>query len=391
VSELVLVKEIQLRIDALGAEILALHPHLRLEPWSHSLGEATELDGWTLGFVLQGLEFPLELAVDFFHLHRQPRLARIVAQWLVPPDRLGWAYVDFQGNKAFEECRRAVLRAVEGGLPQGQGFGAMLVEVKRQFPEPQVKTSLTAEERAVYACWLEHHQGITPVPPHIVRQTESFGLFPESDESRDQLARLLETRPEVVSALFPQKITPPELLGPSVVLVDQAGNVEDFRFWRQLYRDKPLCSGLMHLTPIGFAEERAALLIFKQIGSGLQEMLGDDTIDTGVSVVYFEKIGDLWELTERQSIPWKRIWRAIFAGPLYLAISAWAELTGIDLSGELPQLTLALTWRLPNGTHKHLKVARSNEASDPNTLSVEHLSPGAAVEAVADYFGGGSF
>ncbi|MBT9588612.1 hypothetical protein IV102_35065 [bacterium] len=381
-----LVEDIQLQVAALGAEILTLHPHLRLERWSHSLGETSELDGWTVGFVLHGLEFPLELAVDLFHIHRQPRVARSLAEWLVPLGRMGVVWVDFQGNKPFEDCRVAVLRAVERGSPQGQSFGATLLEVNRHFPEPHVKTSLTTEERAVYDCWLEHHRGSTPVPPHIVRQTESFGLFPKTDEARDRLALLLATRPEVVNALFPKEIVPPELLGPSVVIVDLQGNVEDFRLWRQLYRDKPLCSGLMYLTPIGFAEDRAALLILKHVEANMHNMIRDDAIDTGISAITFKKVGGVWKLVERQSIPWKRVARTLYAGPLYLATSAWAELIGIKLSGELLQPTLDLTWKLPNGSHQHLKVAPGSDVSDANTLYIGIVSPRTVIDAVNERF-----
>lgn len=380
-----IVQEFQDQLDSLGSEVLQAHPQLHLETWSHSLGEANDLDGWTLGFVIYGLECPLELALDLFTIHRRPRVARVMASWLSPAQTMSFVWYDFNGHKSAaglpRECHEAILRGVERGAP-GPGHGSSASITMSEDMETGVKTELSQDEREVYTCWVDHNVR----KPYVWNRMDGFGFCPDSHPSTSRLAQLLETSVEVIEALFPRETVDPELLSPFVKLVDWPCNIEEWRHWRQLYREEPLCSGILYLSPVGFAEDRAVLLSANTTGNFFHDLQEDECLDRAVSLVSFQKVAGIWQLRQIQPIPWKRAHRAIITGILFLAGRDWGELTGVRYSRDDLQPCLDLTWKLKDGSEHQVQVAPNGLACDGNPLRVDTISPLTVLQALDEHF-----
>ncbi len=383
-----IVQEIQDQLDALGREVLQVHPHLRLENWSHSLGEANDLDGWTLGFVIHGLQYPLELAVDLFTVHCRPRVGRVMAEWLTPSDMMSDVWCDFNGQKSVNgltaECREAVVQAVRGVAHQPhQGWGACATRLEDSAI--RVKASLTQAERDIYLCWVAHIHQESSSPPLVWSPMSGIRFSPDSQVSAVRLAELLETRVEVVEALFPRERVCPELLAPFVDLVNWPSDTRQWRNWRQLYKEKPWCSGIFYVSPIGFSESRAVLLSANSTG-GDEALLDDDLLDRALSIASFEKVGSLWEFRGLEHIAWRRAFQALVTGILFLGGAEWGELVKVDFFGQDLQPCLDLTWKLKEGREHKVQVVPIGVDWDGEALRVEMFSPHSVLTALRQHF-----
>ncbi|MFN8609817.1 MAG: hypothetical protein U0931_19915 [Vulcanimicrobiota bacterium] len=330
-----MVERLEMQLAEVMESFRRAHPGLQVRLWSHSVARLT-LDGWSLGFEILGLRYPIEFGLCFSRAHSTPIARRAQAGWIVPQDDdFKWEIINLLScagletfvkeppdpdaediivsiarhsrrrpipaqevlAKAGNQLLRALARAVREG-PQERSLITGTIETDEAEPEP---VPLTRLEESVVRAWVEHlrAQGFSPVEFSSVSQSINFHLASPGQARR--VALKLDARIPAREALVQT------LLGAPWASPGNSLASYDWRAWREHYRKHPCASGWMGLHRPGIAEDQASLLFSAFVGLWDEEPSDFEETDrpgSGLHLVTLERRVKDWRVTRLQRLPY---------------------------------------------------------------------------------------
>lgn len=297
-------------MQQLAAGIVTEFPHLGYESWSHSLGEALEWDGWTSGFVLHGLTYPIQCELRWSHVHTTPEFEFGLAEWLPTGDE---AVTIWRGEpEELGDLHVALREAASLGFQRDEHCFTISMFGSRTTPAPsvQAQSGLDADENEIYECWFDWLEQQRIAPVRLLPGRRGLG-FPISADQYAHLASQLKgvgLAPEALArALFASYSPAEELPGLHELADGDESERLDSDYWRAFYARRPRGHGAMSLSALGREGEEAALLISNFCGgdSVWQEQVFEavESLGQGEFAAFFRRKDQGWSLRELVRLP----------------------------------------------------------------------------------------
>lgn len=330
--------------DGIVRELRHRHAELNIETYSHSVGEATELDGWSMGFTMTGLVEPIFCEIYVVAIHSQPRQIHARAEWRSARNSTGiwddWEQQRKSGNSPepteitkLTGLLEAVLEAIASGpAPRRESFlvGTMhSYSVEHEVPTPEVRESLREEEVGVYQAWFAYLRDQNVHPIRLMPGGPLTGYRPNSPAQQTSLARLLcPSMPEgeaLVRSLFTPEQIPTHLQGPGFEVVTESDPLPGPEF----YARHPRGHGAMGLSAIGFHGDQAVFFVSNLDGGFPDQGPVAEVVTrlgTGGFLAVLERQEGSWRVQRVSRLPWDWVRRALLEGELFLHFAGRAQL-----------------------------------------------------------------
>lgn len=299
------------------------HPETVCRAWSHTLGEATVYQGYTVGAEFQLQAGTVELVVNLAYLDRSPGFESAEVCWRQPTGEYEYSWPRriristaqemwrqrrmSRLGKGLPRLWRALKRALQRGCPPPPAKPrGPVFSVPRRLEKPKpapLEWALDAREPTV------HEAVVARLPGLLLNTTHGF----EVDEVRRFQA---QKRGWKLPAALP--------VGSARLdeFIEQPGPGE----WRELYRQKPGFSGGLFLSRVAFVgDDDAYLCLRRLLGYG----------DSGSWIR-----SRSWDASETS---WLERWDAPLAAELCDLVrlqrqgKSWRVVDAIDLLGPVPQ------------------------------------------------------
>lgn len=244
------------RLRALVERYQKAHPETLCSVWSHSLGQATIYQGYTVGARFQLPGGTVELNVDLAYLDRAPRFEQARVSWLEPVEELevhwprrirfgsgGNQYAIPRLRNGLPRLVRGLERALARGRPRNR-----YARPCSQKTEVSATGAIEPSEAEVYEAVLARLRTTFVERTAIGFQLEYNRRF-QANERGWRLPDALPEEPRLVS-----EVSVP---------------IRGARGWRELYQQSPSCQGALEFTRVAFASEHEAfVVVHKRIGYG---------------------------------------------------------------------------------------------------------------------------
>lgn len=343
------IARLQSNLDVIVWEVRQRHPELTVVDWSHSIGEATDLDGWSMGFTIAGPVEPIEFEVSLTAIHSKPRQIKAQARWrsksIFPVIWDDWEHqVKSQEPGERSEITEldglldALLEAIAKGPEHRKGSSILAFlfnhTVDHLFPEPELRESLRPDEVEVYQAWFAYLREQNVHPIRLTAGGPRANYHPHSPSQRESLARLIQPpmphMEALIGALFAPEQVPAHLQGPGLEVVTEPDDIPG----REFYARHPRGHGHMGLSAIGFKEDEAAFFISNQDGGFFPDQgpVGETVtrLGDGGFLAVLERQGGRWRMKRLSRLPWNWVRRTMLEGELFLHFSSRAQLYVLD-------------------------------------------------------------
>lgn len=193
-----MIAQLQQELDHIVWELRQRHPHLAIQTWSHSMGEANLLDGWSMGFRLSGLKYPIECELFLARIHsKDPRFYRASAEWSRTdgPDLTIWGHEG--GPVDLAQLRKELHLAIRKGPVEDELHTSFIFSTatQREGPTVEVRESLNQDEKAVYQAWFDYLRQQRIHPLRLQASNWSTRYHPHSETQVTALAAQMQPRP----------------------------------------------------------------------------------------------------------------------------------------------------------------------------------------------------
>jgi hypothetical protein len=344
---------LQSSLDSIMAEILRARPGLSAHPWSHSLGEALEWDGWTLGFRLLGLAQPILCHISLSSIHTQLRVDEAYAEWEGELDKTIsiWRSFEVEIDPELAELRKELRRALKTG-PVEESLTVRCHMYSFETPgSPNyllVRDELSRDETAIYQAWFTWLRRQNRIQPIRISSWFPSQHHPHAPSQIQALAQQLGPgwpHPEaLVKAIYSADYVPPQLLGPGLEVVepDPLGMGQE---WGEFYARHPRAHGCMSISSIGIVSEHAVLLLHNTSGwlvPGGKPAEKVERLGEGGYCASFQRFGSSWQFQQLQRLPLSWLTQTIFLGALWLHYAERGPLQILETHRESGALRLRL-------------------------------------------------
>ncbi|MBS2033925.1 hypothetical protein JST97_03005 [bacterium] len=374
------IARIQQGLDTVVERVAGRHPGVRVKRWSHSMGEANDLDGWALGFRLENLTFPIQCDLYFTQIHQKPILMEGTARWIGRRE----APLEIWSASPFEDQHTLDFNALESSLDQAIARGpvppdgvAVLLEMSSEIKLTEqgleIREMLTEDESGVYQCWFRYLRRSNLKP---LRICPYFGtkFHPHSSTQSRQLASWLgadwgQSAEALVGALFSGVHIPPRIQGPGLQI--ERGDHEwlrDFDWWKEFYAKEPRAHGVMAMSPVGLAGDQAALVISNRTGalpSGPESIQSVKQLGSGTFVAQFRRHGKGWVFQDLRKLPDAWLTKVLLQGELFLHFAARGMLSVVAYDGKQVGSRLHLRYEPVAGTPVELLLMDRGYLTSP--------------------------